>query len=280
MSDAGPVVRSLADGPVVAAAGLGKRYPNGTDALRGVDLGVERGELVGLLGPSGSGKTTLLRLVYGALRPTSGSLTVLGEDVAALRGARLRALRRRVAAIAQQHGLVARSSVLHNVLLGRLGSAPLWRLLWSSLAAGAEERAAAHRLLVALGLGGALYQRVDALSGGQQQRVAVARALLQGGDLLVADEPVASVDHDTAEVILGVLRRLVDEKGQTVLVSLHQRPLALAFCTRLVGLARGVVVYDGPPSEAAWRHVAEPGGTAAEPEREAGRPAGVAALAG
>lgn len=237
---------------VVVATELSKRYDNGVEALRGIDLRLKRGEMVGILGASGSGKTTLLRLLNGSLRPSAGTLRVLGKDVASLRGRDLLMTRRRVAVIAQQHSLVPRTSVLHNVLLGRLGRVPLWRALWSAVAPGAAERAAASRVLAQLGLVGVLYQPVDALSGGQQQRVAVARALLQGGELIVADEPVASVDQETAGLILDVLRRLAHEAGLTVVVSLHQRALAQMYCRRVIALNDGMLVYDGPPGDAAW----------------------------
>ena len=252
----GRALRETQDAPtggalVFEAAGLTKRYPNGADALRAVDLRVSRGEMVGLLGPSGAGKTTLLRLAGAAAWPTSGALRVLGEDVFSLRGGRLRALRRRVATIAQQHSLIPRVTAQQNVLLGLAGGRPLWRSLRSALAPSDGERAAAHRALASLNIGEALDRPVDSLSGGQQQRVAVARALVQGGELVLADEPVASVDQETAEQILAVLRHLVDEEGRTVLVSLHQRALAMRFCTRIVTLARGAVVYDGPADETA-----------------------------
>ena len=230
----------------VVAAGLGKRYLNGVEALRDLHLRIERGELVGLLGQSGSGKTTLLRLLAGAIWPTAGTLRVFGEDVATQRGARLRARRRRVATVAQQHSLVPHLSALQNVLLGRAGAVPLWRALRAVLAPTREERDAAYGVLDSLGVGGLLDRPVETLSGGQQQRVAVARALLHGGELVVADEPVASVDQETAEVILTVLRRLVEHGGRTVVVSLHQPALARQFCTRLVTLAQGQLVLDRP----------------------------------
>ncbi len=255
---------------VFEAAGVSKRYPNGADALRAVDLRVSRGEMVGLLGPSGAGKTTLLRLAGAAAWPTSGTLRVLGEDVFSLHGRRLRALRGRVATIAQQHSLIPRVTAQQNVLLGRAGGRPLWRALRASLAPSDGERAAAHRALASLSIGEALDRPVDSLSGGQQQRVAVARALLQGGELVLADEPVASVDQETAEQILAVLRRLVNEEGRTVLVSLHQPALALRYCTRIVTLARGAVVYDGPADKTAGDHgrVGQTGYDGTSPDRE------------
>ena len=232
--------------PLIEARGLIKRYPNGVEALRGVDLYVRPGEMVGLLGPSGAGKTTLLRLLGLAVWPTAGTLHVLGRDVTLLRGARLHAARRRIAAVAQQHSLVPRATARHNVLLGRAGGAPLWRALLAALRPTAADRAAAFAALAEVGIGALLNRPVDSLSGGQQQRVAVARALLHGGDLLLADEPVASVDQETAELILGVLRNF-SARGGAVLVSLHQSALAHRFCTRLLVLRDGQVEYDGPP---------------------------------
>lgn len=243
--------------PAVLASGVTKRYANGAVALRNVSLRVEHGEMVGLLGPSGSGKTTLLRLVNASLWPSDGTLRVLGIDTNSLRGRALRDFRRRVATVAQQHSLVPRVSAAQNVLLGQAGRVPLWRMIWSKVIPNHAERTAVFRLLAELGLGEALDQPVDSLSGGQQQRVAVARSLFQGGNLIIADEPVASVDQETAEQILSVLRRLTREQGKTVLVSLHQRALAKEYCSRLVTLERGQIVYDGPPSAGAWQRTTE-----------------------
>lgn len=238
--------------PVIEATNLSKRYSNGVEALRDVTLRVQRGEMVGLLGASGSGKTTLLRLVNASVWPTGGTLRVLGQNTVTLRGAELRSLRRRVATIAQQHSLIPRVSAAQNVLLGQAGRVPLWHMLWSKAVPNPTDRAAVFRLLSELGIDETLDQPADTLSGGQQQRVAVARALLQGGELFIADEPVASVDQETAEQILSVLRRLVEQEARTVLVSLHQRPLALRYCTRVVALNRGGLTYDGPPDADAW----------------------------
>ncbi|MGI8424188.1 MAG: phosphonate ABC transporter ATP-binding protein [Chloroflexota bacterium] len=231
---------------IVEAADVAKSYAGGAVALRNVSLRVGPGEVVGLLGPSGAGKTTLLRLLGAAIWPTGGSLRVLGRDVRTLRGAQLRAHRRRVSTIAQQHSLVPRLTALQNVLLGRAGGRPLWQAMFAAIAPRDLDRADAFRELAALGIGEQLDRPVDHLSGGQQQRVAVARALLQDGDLIIADEPVASVDQETAEVILDVLRRVAMDDGRTVVVSLHQRALATRYCTRLVTLERGEVMYDGP----------------------------------
>jgi phosphonate transport system ATP-binding protein len=238
---------SSADGPAVRAEGLTKVYPNGVAGLRGLDVTIRVGELVGLLGRSGSGKTTLFRLLVGTIRPSAGRLLVLGTDMTRVRAGALRRLRRRVAWISQQHNLVPGLSVGHNVLLGRLARQPLWRALaWLARLPEAERRAAFARL-AELGVGEKLYERADDLSGGQQQRVAVARAMVGEPELLLADEPVASVDARTAEDVLGAFLRLNRERGSTVVMSLHQPELALRHCPRILVLAGGALAYDGPP---------------------------------
>jgi phosphonate transport system ATP-binding protein len=233
--------------PAIAAEQLRKRYPNGVVALQDISVSVRSGEVVGLLGRSGSGKTTLFRLLVGALRPTSGGLIVLGTDVSAARGETLRDLRRRVAWVSQQHNLVPGLSTAHNVLLGQIGRQPLWRVLLRLLTLPERERRAAFEVLNDLGIADKLYDRADDLSGGQQQRVAVARAILGKPQLVLADEPVASVDARTAEDVLAALLRLNTEHGSTVLLSLHQPEVALRLCPRILVLEHGAVVYDGPP---------------------------------
>ena len=233
---------------VVEAAGLTKVYPNGVAGLGGLDLTVRAGELVGLLGRSGSGKTTLFRLLVGAIRPSGGSLSVLGSDLTRTRAGELRRLRRRLAWVSQQHNLVPGLSVGHNVLLGRLGREPLWRAFARLVYLPARERRQAFDVLAELGVADKLYERADELPGGQQQRVAVARALAGGPELLLAGEPVASVDARTAEDVLEAFARLNRERGVTVLVSLHQPELALRHCPRILVLSEGRLVYDGLPT--------------------------------
>jgi phosphonate transport system ATP-binding protein len=236
-----------APGTIIEAAGLTKRY-GGVVGLRGLDLAVAPGELVGVLGPSGSGKTTLFRLLVGALRPSSGRLSVLGQDLGSAHSGELRRLRRRLALIYQQHNLVPSLSVAQNVLLGRLGRVPLWRALGWLVALSAAERAAVFAVLQDLGIGHKLYTRVDQLSGGEQQRVAIARAVLDPPALLMADEPIASVDAATATLILDRFQRLNRAHGTTVLVSVHQAEFARRYCSRVLVLSRGELVYDGPPA--------------------------------
>jgi phosphonate transport system ATP-binding protein len=231
----------------IRAEQLAKVYPGGVVGLRSLDATIEAGEMVGLLGRSGSGKTTLFRLLGGALRPTGGRLEVLGEDMNAIRPTDLRRLRRRMGIVYQQHNLVPRLSAAQNVLLGRFGRRPLWRAVLGLFHLSEHERRAAFAVLEQLEIGDKLYARADDLSGGQQQRVAVARALLHTPELLLADEPIASVDAETATVIMELFGRLNRERGMTVVVSLHQAEFARRYCTRVLVLAEGGLAYDGPP---------------------------------
>jgi phosphonate transport system ATP-binding protein len=232
--------------------------------------------MVGLLGPSGSGKTTFFRLLVGALRPSQGRLRVLGQPMESARTGELRRLRRRLALIYQQHNLVPSVSVVRNVLFGRLGRVPLWRALRWSVHLSAAERATVYATLEDLGIADKLYQRVDELSGGQQQRVAVARALLDPPELLLADEPIASVDADTAALVLDRFRQINREYGTTVLVSLHQADFARRYCSRVLVLSHGALVYDGSPADAPVTAARSDGAAPPEPEplAEQGLPPG------
>ncbi len=233
---------------MIRAQNLTKRYGDGTLALVEVSLTVEPGEMVGLLGPSGAGKTTLLRLFYGALRPSAGRLEVMGRSMDQLQPAILRRLRRQVAVIPQSHHVIPHTSVLHNVLIGRLGYLSTGRSLLGLARPTRREVMRAQSALERVGLGGELLTRAEVLSGGQQQRVAVARALVQDASLILADEPVASVDVRTAETVLDVLRDL-NRQGKTVVMSLHQVDFALAYCSRLLVLDGGRLLHDGSPDE-------------------------------
>ncbi len=233
---------------MIRAENLAKRYADGTQALRGVTATIGPGEMVGLLGPSGAGKTTLLRLLYGALRPSAGQLQVMGRGMGQLSPRILRDLRRQVAVIPQSHYVIPNASVLHNVFIGRLGDLTAGRSLLYLARMPFTEVMRAYHALERVGLAGELFTRAEVLSGGQQQRVAVARALVQQPSLILADEPVASVDVRTAECVLDILREL-NRQGKTVVMSLHQVDFALAYCSRLLGLNGGRIVYDGPPDE-------------------------------
>ncbi|MGI4855629.1 MAG: phosphonate ABC transporter ATP-binding protein [Janthinobacterium lividum] len=210
----------------------------GVEVLRGVSFDVQPGEFVALLGASGAGKTTLLRCVAGLDDIDAGAIAVAGMPVAALR----HRARRHVGMIFQRFNLVHRLNALDNVLAGRLGHVPAWRGIARRF--GHADRLLALECLERVGLLDHMARRVDTLSGGQQQRVAIARALAQQPDLIVADEPVASLDPGSAADVLGLLRRCCHEQGVAVLCSLHQVDSARAFADRVVGLAQGAIVVD------------------------------------
>jgi phosphonate transport system ATP-binding protein len=222
---------------------LTKRFGT-TLALSEVSFSVEPGEIVVLLGPSGSGKSTLLRHVDGLERPSAGTVTVLGQPVERLRGGALRGLRARIGMIFQRFELVGVLSVLENVLTGALARLRGPRL--SVLSYPRPLRLEAMRQLDRVGLAEIAHQRADTLSGGQQQRVAIARALMQSPQILLADEPVASLDPESSADVMALLRRIAQRDRLTVLCSLHQVDLALGWADRVVGLRQGEVVLDRP----------------------------------
>ena len=229
--------------PVVELRGLTKVFDR-TVALHEVDLTVSAGEVVVLLGLSGSRKSTLLRHIDGLEYPTSGEVHVLGESVPELRGAKLRALRRRIAFVFQQFELVPALTVLENVLTGALGSLRGPRIGLIAYPKRLRLRALEH--LDRVGLLDRAYQRAETLSGGQQQRVAIARALMQGPELLLADEPVASLDPESSSQVMTLIREIAADEQLTVVCSLHQVDLALDWGDRIVGLRSGNVVLDTP----------------------------------
>ncbi|MBO3676484.1 phosphonate ABC transporter ATP-binding protein [Streptomyces sp. NEAU-YJ-81] len=231
--------------PVIRLDGLTKRFGTGADSLLAVDdvsFEVRPGEVVALLGLSGSGKSTLLSLLDGLQAPTSGDGTVLGTALARADRSELRALRRRIGFVFQQFHLVGRLSVLENVCTGALGSLRGPRLGLLSYPRAVRERALDG--LEQVGLAAHAFQRADTLSGGQQQRVAVARALMQEPGLLLADEPVASLDPESSAQVMRLLARVAQERELTVLCSLHQVDLALSWAHRIIGLRSGRVVMD------------------------------------
>lgn len=226
-----------------------------TTALKNASLQVSRGEIVVLLGLSGSGKSTLLRHLDGLEVPTSGDIEVLGAKVPTLRGRALRTLRSRVGFIFQQFELVPSLTVLENVLTGSLSEVRGPRLgLWGYSKA-AKLRALGH--LDRVGLLDRAYQRSDTLSGGQQQRVAIARALMQKPDILLADEPVASLDPESSDQVMALIREIAADEGLTVVCSLHQVDLAISWADRIVGLRHGEIVLDTPTTDLTKAEVME-----------------------
>ncbi|MFK4835758.1 phosphonate ABC transporter ATP-binding protein [Microbacterium sp. ZW T2_14] len=225
----------------VALSDVSMRFGDKT-VLKGVDLEVAAGQFVALVGPSGAGKSTLLRLINGSHRPTGGTLSVLGVNPATCGRGALQRLRTRVGFVFQQFGLVGRLSAMENVLMGALGSLRMPRYGISSYPKELRERAAAN--LERVGLLDERYQRCDTLSGGQQQRVAIARTLMQEAELVLADEPVASLDPNASVSVLQTLKKLSSEDGFTVICSLHQVELALAVSDRVVAVRHGSFVHD------------------------------------
>ncbi len=223
---------------------LSKRYPSGTVGLDGVTLDVEAGEFVALIGSSGAGKSTFLRCLNGLVIPTAGTVGIDGRPVTGASRQGLRSVRARVGFVFQQFNLLKRLSVLDNVLVGTLSRVDLWRSLLGRFRAGDLERA--RRTLKRVGLDGVEGQRADTLSGGQQQRVAIARALVQEPLVLLADEPMSSLDPALSRSVMELLRDINREDGLTVIASLHVLDLAITYGDRIVGLRAGRVVHDGP----------------------------------
>lgn len=226
---------------------LVKIYPNGTQALRDVSFEVADGEFLAVIGLSGSGKSTLLRCINRLIEPTAGKIFWDDLDITAASGAEMRKIRRQIGMIFQQFNLVKRSSVMTNVMSGRLGYVGTVASLLGRFSRADRERALAN--LAQVGLDDKAYVRADALSGGQQQRVGIARALMQNPRLVLADEPVASLDPVLAHSILKYLEQLNKERGITVLCGLHFLDLVHRYATRAIALKDGQVVFAGLPHE-------------------------------
>ena len=225
---------------------LSKRYPSGTVALDGVTLDVGAGEFVALIGSSGAGKSTFLRCLNGLVTPTAGLVSVDGRPVTGASRNGLRGVRASVGFVFQQFNLLKRLSVLENVLVGTLSRVDMWRSLLGRFPGGELERA--RRTLGRVGLAGLDDRRADTLSGGQQQRVAIARALVQEPRVLLADEPMSSLDPASSRSVMELLRDINREDGLTVIASLHVLDLAVTYGRRIVGLRAGRIVHDGSPA--------------------------------
>lgn len=222
---------------------LTKVYDDGTVALRDVSFSVPEGEFLVVIGLSGSGKSTLLRCINRLIDPTEGEILWDGVDLAKLKGDDLRVVRRKIGMVFQQFNLVKRSSVLTNVMAGRLGYTPTWRSLSGQFSQ--EDQQRAIKALERLGLTDQTNKRADELSGGQQQRVGIARALMQEPKIILADEPVASLDPVLAHSILQHLERLNREDEMTIICSLHYLDLVQRYSTSVIGLRDGRLVYEG-----------------------------------
>lgn len=237
--------------PAIRITDAVKSFNRKTRALDGVSVVIQSGECIGLLGASGSGKSTLLRSICGLERLDGGTSRVelFGETLQSngRLAADIRTMRRNTGIIFQQFNLVGRMNVLSNVLTGLLPRVPLWRSLSGNFTR--DERLQALQALDSVGLADYALQRASTLSGGQQQRAAVARALVQGARILLADEPVSALDPESARRVMDLLRHLNRSKGMTMVVSLHNVALARKYCDRIIALRDGRLVFDGPPME-------------------------------
>lgn len=226
---------------------LVKQYRTGDRALKSVTLEVPDGQVMALIGPSGAGKSTLIRCVNRLVEPTSGKIMLGDMELTSLGQGALRRARRRMGMIFQEYALVERLTVMENVLSGRLGYVPFWRSFLRRYPP--QDIQNAYRLLDRVGLMEHADKRADALSGGQRQRVGIARALAQEPELLLVDEPTASLDPKTSRQIMRLLTEICAERGLPAIVNIHDVPLAQQFMQRIVGLRAGRVVFDGPPED-------------------------------
>lgn len=224
---------------------LTKRYKTGDLALQGVTLEIPQGQVVGLIGPSGAGKSTLIRCINRLVAPTAGTVQLKELELTALSPSALRRARRRMGMIFQEYALVERLTVMENVLSGQLGYVCFWRSLLRRFPAPAVQQAFA--VLDRVGLLDHVDKRADALSGGQRQRVGIARALLQNPDLLLVDEPTASLDPKTSRQIMRLITEICAERQLAAIINIHDVALAQLFVQRIIGLRQGQVVYDGAP---------------------------------
>jgi phosphonate transport system ATP-binding protein len=231
----------------ILAHSLSKSFDGGTSyAIRNINVEIKPGELIAVIGLSGAGKSTFLRALNGTTQGLEGKLEVFGENVSNLRSSALVNLRRRIGFIFQNFNLVKSLSVLQNVLLGRVGYSPLWRTLTGLFSA--EDRALAKKAIDSVGLQNRYHEKARNLSGGQQQRVAIARALVQNPQLILADEPMASLDPKLSELVLQMLERINREQKITVIVNIHMLELAKKYAHRMLAFRAGEIVFDGPPS--------------------------------
>lgn len=224
-----------------------KVYGNGTKALDDVNLQIEQGEFVAIIGLSGAGKSTLIRTVNKMIDITNGKLTVNGIDVSSLKGKALRKFRRKIGMVFQSFNLVSRTTVINNVLSARVADMNLFRTIFGLFSK--QDKVQALEALDKVGILDKAYVRADQLSGGQQQRVALARTLAQNPEIILADEPVASLDPVMADVVMEDFKRINKNMNITIVINIHHVDLALQYADRIVGIRAGKIVYDGPTSK-------------------------------
>lgn len=233
--------------PLLKIRNLKKSYDEQTMALKGISIDFYPGEYVVVIGPSGSGKSTFIRCINRMIDPTEGTIEFEGQAVEKLKGKKLRVVRAKIGMIFQNYNLVGRTNVIKNVMHGRLGQMPLWKSVLGLYVE--EDKREAMELLKQVGLSEQVYKRADALSGGQMQRVGICRALLQHPKILLADEPIASLDPKSADIVMDQLHEITTKRGLTCIVNLHQVDYAKRYATRIVGIKSGQIVYDGSPED-------------------------------
>lgn len=233
---------------ILSVRNLVKTYPNGVQALKGVSFDVKQGEFLVVIGLSGSGKSTLLRCINRLHNATSGEIIFEGKtDISKLSGSGVKAIRIKIAMIFQHFNLIPRHSVISNVLMGRLGQTSTWRSIFGSFLK--RDQIEAQKYLDLVGIGEKSKIRADQLSGGQQQRVAIARALTQDPKVLLADEPVASLDPATSHTVMDYLKKINQEFGITIICNLHFLSLVRQYATRVIALKQGEIVFEGSPKD-------------------------------
>jgi phosphonate transport system ATP-binding protein len=235
--------------------GLSKEYVTGKPILKSINLSIDGQGITAIIGPSGTGKSTLVRCINRLVDPTHGQIHFQGQDMVQLSGVALRHARRKIGMVHQEYNLVERLSVMENVLSGRLGYMSAWKAWLRQYPPADIDKA--FGLLDAVGLGDFAHRRADQLSGGQRQRVGIARALMQDPDLILADEPTSSLDPKTSVEIMEIMVNLTSARGIPVIINIHNVELAKRFANRIIGMARGEVVFDGLPDALQPHHLAD-----------------------
>jgi len=230
------------DNTILKAKNITKTYPNGVKALDDISFEIKKGEFIVVIGPSGSGKSTLLRSLNKLIDLTSGSVTIDGEEILNKKGKNLRLLRRKMAMIFQHYNLVYRLSVMQNVLHGRLGYMTNINGVFGNYSE--EDKLKAIELLNEIELGDHIYNRAGDLSGGQKQRVGIARAIMQDPQIILCDEPIASLDPSSSKIIMDIIFNMAKKRGITCIVNLHQIDVAIKYATRIIGLSKGKIVFN------------------------------------
>ncbi len=226
---------------------LHKEYPGGDLALQGINLELKKGEIAAVIGPSGAGKSTLIRCINRLVDSSSGEIILQNQDINQLNKNELKSARRKMGMIFQEYALVERLTVMENVLSGRLGYLSFWRAWLRKFPQ--KDINQAYQLLDRLGLEDHVYKRSDHLSGGQRQRVGIARALMQEPDLLLVDEPTASLDPKTARQIMRLITEMARERELAALINIHDVLLAREYVSRIIGMRKGEIVFDGSPKD-------------------------------